>query len=120
MLFGVFMDTTIDTTVSGHALEQPDIEEVSLVSVLDALSDPVRLRIVGELAGGEERSCGSIQLPVGKSTCTHHFRVLREAGLIRTRLEGKTRLNSLRIEELARRFPGLVESVLAAAARDGV
>jgi hypothetical protein len=46
--------------------------------------------------------------------------VLRDAGVIRTRLEGKTRLNSLRIDELERRFPGLLPSVLAAAPRDGV
>ena len=50
-----------------------------------------------------------------KSTCTHHFKVLREAGVIRQRLEGTTRLNSLRREELEQRFPGLLGSVLRAA-----
>ena len=51
-----------------------------------------------------------------KSTCTHHFRVLREAGVIRQRVEGTTRLNSLRREDLDSRFPGLLDSVLQAAA----
>ena len=60
---------------------QPHTEELELVSVLHALSDPVRLEIVRALAeSGEGRPCGSFQVPVTKSTLTHHFRVLREAG----------------------------------------
>jgi DNA-binding transcriptional ArsR family regulator len=116
------MEMTIDTTVSGQvdAIEHPGVDAFDLVAVLSALSDPIRLRIVRELAGGAERSCGSFELPVGKSTCTHHFRVLREAGLIRTRLDGKTRMNSLRAAELEQRFPGLIGSVLTAAASDGL
>jgi DNA-binding transcriptional ArsR family regulator len=92
--------------------EQPEIE---LAAVLHALSDPVRLRIVAGLAAEDKRTCGSFDLPVTKSTCTHHFRVLREAGVIRQQLEGTTRLNSLRREDLDTRFPGLLDSVLAAA-----
>jgi DNA-binding transcriptional ArsR family regulator len=95
----------------------PPPERIELASVLHALSDPMRLRIVAGLAGGGERTCGSFDLPVVKSTCTHHFKVLREAGLIRQRLEGTTRLNSLRREDLERRFPGLLDAVLGAAAR---
>ena len=54
--------------------------------MLHALSDPVRLRIVAALAvAGGEPSCGSFDLPVTKSTCTHHFKVLREAGVIHQR-----------------------------------
>jgi DNA-binding transcriptional ArsR family regulator len=87
---------------------------LELAAVLHALSDPMRLRIVAALAGGQERSCKSIDLPVVKSTCTHHFRVLREAGVIRQRVEGTTRLNSLRREDLDERFPGLVDAVLSA------
>jgi len=100
-----------------ESLLHPERDEIALASVLHALSDPMRLRIVGMLAGGGERSCGSFDLPVVKSTCTHHFRVLREAGVIHQRLEGTTRMNSLRREELDSRFPGLLESVLAASAR---
>ena len=95
-------------------LVHPDRDELELCAVLHALSDPVRLRIVADLLPGDERSCKSFDLPVVKSTCTHHFRVLREAGVIRQRLEGTTRFNSLRREDLDSRFPGLVEAVLGA------
>ena len=98
-------------------LPHPGRQEIELGSVLHALSDPIRLRIVAALAHGEERSCKSIDLPVVKSTCTHHFRVLREAGVIRQRQEGTARLNSLRRAELEGRFPGLLEAVLRAADR---
>jgi len=66
------------------------------------------------LASGEERTCCSFDLPVVKSTGTHHFRVLREAGVIRQRVEGKTRLSALRREDLEARFPGLLDAVLRA------
>jgi DNA-binding transcriptional ArsR family regulator len=94
----------------------PEQHEIELAAVLHALSDPMRLRIVAGLAAEDKRTCGSFDLPVTKSTCTHHFRVLREAGVIRQRLEGTTRLNSLRREDLDTRFPGLLDSVLTAAA----
>jgi DNA-binding transcriptional ArsR family regulator len=94
----------------------PEQHEIELAAVLHALSDPMRLRIVAGLAVEDKRTCGSFDLPVTKSTCTHHFRVLREAGVIRQRLEGTTRLNSLRREDLDTRFPGLLDSVLKAAA----
>lgn len=96
-------------------LAHPVAEEIQLEAVLHALSDPMRLKIVAGLAVGVPRTCKSFDLPVTKSTCTHHFRVLREAGVIRQRLEGTTRLNSLRREDLDRRFPGLLDSVLRAA-----
>jgi DNA-binding transcriptional ArsR family regulator len=96
-------------------LSHPTRAEIELAAVLHALSDPMRLRIVAGLAGEDKRTCKSFELPVTKSTCTHHFRVLREAGVIRQRLEGTTRLNSLRREDLDERFPGLLDSVLRAA-----
>jgi DNA-binding transcriptional ArsR family regulator len=97
---------------AAEALSHPEAHEIVLPAVLHALSDPVRLRIVHGLAGGEPRTCGSFGLPVTKSTCTHHFRVLREAGVIRQRLEGTTKLNTLRRHELDQRFPGLLDAVL--------
>ena len=94
----------------------PAQAELELGAVLHALSDPVRLRIVAELARREgEYTCGSFALPVTKSTCTHHFKVLREAGLIHQRPQGTTRLNRLRREDLEVRFPGLLETILQAA-----
>ena len=93
-------------------------EEASLERVLHALSDPVRLQIVAALAENGESSCGSFDVPVTKSTCTHHFRVLREAGIIRQRQVGTTRLNELRRAELDSSFPGLLDTILHAAAAD--
>ena len=77
----------------------------------------VRLKIVAALAGGDgELSCGSFEVPVTKSTCTHHFRILREAGVIHQRQVGTSRLNTLRREDLEARFPGLLETIVQAAA----
>src|SRR5512142_454287 len=101
-------DAAAGAVPASEALLHPARDEIELPAVLHALSDPMRLRIVAALARGDERTCGSFELPVVKSTCTHHFRVLREAGVIRQRLEGTTRLNSLRREDLDSRFPGLV------------
>jgi DNA-binding transcriptional ArsR family regulator len=98
------------------ALHHPDQDEISLAAVLHSLSDPQRLHIVRELAGDTEpRPCGTIELNVAKSTMTHHFRVLREAGVIRQERSGTTKLTSLRREDLDARFPGLLDSVLSAA-----
>ncbi len=97
----------------------PACDELELGAVLHALSDPVRLRIVAELAYGEgECTCGSFELPVTKSTCTHHFKVLREAGVIKQRQQGTTRLNALRRIDLETRFPGLLETILRSAELD--
>jgi DNA-binding transcriptional ArsR family regulator len=99
-------------------IAHPTVDEIELAAVLHALSDPVRLRIVAALADGEELRCGGIDVPVTKSTCTHHFRVLREAGVLRQRQEGTARLNALRREELDSRFPGLLDTILDAAYSD--
>src|ERR671936_1982954 len=98
-----------------HPITHPDADEIELAAVLHALSDPVRLRIVASLAAGDaEQACGSFELPVTKSTCTHHFRVLREAGVINQRPEGTTRVNTLRRDDLEARFPGLLATILRA------
>ncbi len=109
-----FTAATKESIVVAEALTHPERGEFELAAVLHALSDPMRLRIVAALAAGEERTCKSIDLPVVKSTCTHHFRVLREAGVIRQRQEGTARLNSLRRDDLESRFPGLLDAVLVA------
>ena len=103
--------------MSTEAIAHPRRDELELSAILHALSDPVRLRIVAGLAAGDgERTCGSFDLPVTKSTCTHHFRVLREAGLIHQRQVGTARINTLRRDDLESRFPGLLSTVLRAAA----
>lgn len=105
----------MDVVLTPTAITHPERAELELAAVLHALSDPMRLKIVAALAAGDERACGSFQLPVTKSTCTHHFKVLREAGVIRQRQEGTSRLNTLRRDDLEARFPGLLDTVLAAA-----
>ena|SRR5436305_5995419 len=105
------------STPSAEPIAHPAREELELSAVLHALSDPVRLMIVAELATDErEYTCGSFELPVTKSTCTHHFKVLREAGLIKQRQQGTTRLNQLRRADLEARFPGVLDTILKAAA----
>jgi DNA-binding transcriptional ArsR family regulator len=94
----------------------PPTEDIELPTVLHALSDPQRLHIVRELSTDPEpRPCGAFDVNVSKSTCTHHFRVLREAGVIRQEQIGTSRLNSLRRDDLDGRFPGLLDAVLASA-----
>jgi DNA-binding transcriptional ArsR family regulator len=100
---------------AGSQIPHPAREEIELASVLHALSDPVRLAVVKTIADGREWTCNSFELPVSKSTCTHHFRVLREAGVIRQRVDGTTKLNALRREDLEARFPGLIDAVLGTA-----
>ncbi len=100
-------------------ISHPERDEIHLEGVLHALSDPVRLCIARELAeAGGERRCGSFKHEVTKSTMTHHFKVLREAGIIRQRQEATLRLTSLRREDLDARFPGLLERILEAAGKE--
>jgi DNA-binding transcriptional ArsR family regulator len=98
-------------------LHHPDVAEIDLASVLHALSDPVRLEIVRSLACDPcgELACGAIPLPVTKATASHHFKVLRLAGVIAQRDQGTRRITSLRKDDLEARFPGLLDSVLRAA-----
>jgi DNA-binding transcriptional ArsR family regulator len=103
--------TTSEEIVSAHL--HPEATELDLSAVLHALSDPVRRSIVERLALAGEVPCGGFGLTVTPSTRTHHFRVLREAGLIEQREEGNRKLNSLRRDEIDARFPGLLASVLS-------
>jgi DNA-binding transcriptional ArsR family regulator len=92
----------------------PSCAELELPAVLHALSDPARLQIVRQLSIGDECTCGTFDLGLSKATLSHHFRVLRESGVVRTRPEGRTRMLSLRKAELDERFPGLLDAVLSA------
>jgi DNA-binding transcriptional ArsR family regulator len=90
--------------------------ELDGLAVVKALADPVRLSIVRQLAGCPEQTCGSIAVPVGKSTATHHFKQLEAAGIIGQRTEGRCTFLHLRRAELDAAFPGLIDSVLRATA----
>jgi DNA-binding transcriptional ArsR family regulator len=97
----------------------PDVREIALQQVLEALVDPVRRSIVTQLRDtAADIACGSFDLTVSKSTATHHFRVLREAGLIRQHYVGTSRMNTLRDTEFDEVFPGLLDAVIAADRRD--
>ena len=83
----------------------------TLSEVLAALSDPARLEIVRELAKGE-RACGTFAVQLSHATISHHLSVLREAGVVGTRADGKQRINFLRRDEMERDFPGLLNAIL--------
>src|ERR1700758_2774903 len=94
----------------------PAKEEISLAGVLGALSDPMRLKILRKLL---ERRDGCLSCSeaapcpdMAKSTLSHHFRILRDAGLIRTTKQGVENLNSVRWEEVNARFPGLIKAIM--------
>jgi DNA-binding transcriptional ArsR family regulator len=84
------------------------------LAVLQALSDPVRLEIVRQLAAADEIQCGEIAVPVHKSTASHHFKTLLGAGVITEREAGRCKYFRLQRDELDRRYPGLIDSVLRA------
>jgi DNA-binding transcriptional ArsR family regulator len=93
--------------------KEPARRELSLTAVLYALSDEVRLGIVRQLAARGEQPCGVFEVDRPKSSLSHHFRVLRESGVVSTRKDGKTLMNTLRQEDLDARFPGLMGAVLS-------
>lgn len=98
-----------------RSLSHPETEAVRIDTVLAALADPVRRRIVLQLSDDVgAQACSAFDLPVTKSTSTHHFRVLREAGVISQHYSGNKILNQLRVEDLESRFPGLLDAILIA------
>lgn len=90
----------------------PEREQIRLENVLFALGNPLRLDIVRTLAEQGELACGNLRKDIAKSTMTHHWRVLRDSGVIWQRPQGRENLISLRREDLEARFPGLLETLL--------
>ena len=107
-------------TVQSDDTTAPDLAAIDVLTVLQALSDPVRLAIVRQLAGCTEGAtglmCGQLEIPVSKSTGSHHLKTLHNAGVTAERAQGVCKYIRLRRSELDERFPGLLDSVLAAAA----
>ncbi|MDP9868433.1 MULTISPECIES: ArsR/SmtB family transcription factor [Streptosporangium] len=96
----------------GRTPSHLEVSQFDLQRVLEALVDPVRRSIVTQLdASGEDLKCGAFDMPVSKSTATHHFKVLREAGLIRQYYVGTSRMNALRRAEMDEAFPGLLDAL---------
>lgn len=94
-------------------IKNTPIEQVELTDLMYALSDPTRLEIIKCLKkGNREMTCGEIDLARPKSSMSHHFKILRNAGIVYTEVSGKEHLNSLRINELEKKFPGVLKSIL--------
>lgn len=100
------------------AVNHPTREQIKLEHLFAALANPLRLEVVRKLAAGGEHACGSLVEGVSKSTLTHHWRVLREGGVICQRPVGREQLLMLRREDLDARFPGLLDALLDAVGSD--
>ncbi|MDK1494501.1 helix-turn-helix transcriptional regulator [Sinorhizobium sp. 7-81] len=98
-------------------LPHPTADQITLSNVLAALGDPTRLAIVGYLARreGQPTMCLNFTDFGSKTNISYHLAKLREAGITRTEVSGTSRLITLRRNELDSRFPGLLDSIIAAA-----
>jgi DNA-binding transcriptional ArsR family regulator len=89
------------------------MEQVKITDIMYALSDPARVEIVRMIAAeGRPMTCGELNSDRPKSSMSHHFKILRDSGIIETRIEGKEHLNSLRVGELEKKFPGLLKTII--------
>lgn len=96
-----------------RSIKHPPIEQIELTDIMYALSDPARLEIIRCLKNeGRAMTCGELDLGRAKSSMSHHFKILRSAGLVLTEIEGKEHMNSLRLAELEKKFPGLLKTIL--------
>ena len=97
---------------------EPAAQDFQLPRILAALADPHRLATVRFVAQHGESWCGQVMeeagLPMSKSTFSHHLRILREAGVLTKRIQGARGYTQLRKDDLDRRFPGLIDSIVAA------
>ncbi|MGY1965774.1 ArsR/SmtB family transcription factor [Nocardia gipuzkoensis] len=109
-----------DRIMEMRPLPQPSTADIDLVRVLSALADPVRLELVRALAGEREPlSCNvrEFDVEITAATASHHWKVLRDAGVTTTFASGRNRLVQLRRADLNERFPGLLDAVIAGAQR---
>ena len=95
-------------------VHHPQTSELDLAKVLQALSDPVRLRLVQTLAAGKDLPCSALCLGRPKSSMSYHFKAMIQAGLLRVHVVGNVHANNLRLDDLESRFPGLLSAVLRA------
>lgn len=100
-------------------LTHPSIDDISVEGILHALSDPVRVAIFSDIVGSDcAHNCSSFltvsEKAIPKSTLSQHFRILREAGLIRGERHGVEMYNVSRCDEVEQRFPGLIKAIVTA------
>ena len=95
-------------------IKHPKLDQIELTDIMYALSDPARVEIIKALStcGAKTQTCSELQCDRPKSSMSHHFKILRESGLLETQIEGKEYKNSLRTSELEKKFPGLMKSIL--------
>jgi DNA-binding transcriptional ArsR family regulator len=101
-------------TAMGKELHHPKREEIELSAVLEALSEPTRREIVLRLLKEGEAPCQTFDATAPKSNLSYHYARLREAGVTQTRIAGPYRMISVRVDDLAARFPGLLDAIVAA------
>jgi DNA-binding transcriptional ArsR family regulator len=101
-------------TAMAKELHHPERDEIELSAVLEALSEPTRREIVLRLLEDGEAPCQAFDATAPKSNLSYHYARLREAGVTRTRLVGPYRMISVRVDDLAARFPGLLDAIVAA------
>lgn len=97
------------TTLVMKTYRHPEIKSVTLADIMQALSDPCRIKIVRHLLSEPERAfaCNEIPLKVNKATRSHHFDILRASGLAKSTVQGTKCLTVLRYAEIEKKFPGL-------------
>jgi DNA-binding transcriptional ArsR family regulator len=97
--------------IAREKIAHPAAAALDLATIMRTVGDPLRLDIVRLLADDVPRPCSEVSAAMGLpvSTCSYHLRLLREAGVTRTRAEGTQRFISLRRDDLEDRFPGLVD-----------
>jgi DNA-binding transcriptional ArsR family regulator len=94
-------------------IKHPLIEHIELADIMYAFSDSTRIDIVRQLGeSSRPMTCGELGLGRPKSSMSHHFKILREAGIIETTVEGKGHFNLLRLKELNIKFPNLLNTLL--------
>jgi DNA-binding transcriptional ArsR family regulator len=111
-----FMTNLIAPSDLPPPLPEPPVENLRLETVMGALADPLRLTVIRKLlmeSEGYDHACGWFGFDRPKSSLTHHFKALREAGLIHQRQYGLERRSRVRTEDLDARFPGLLDLVRA-------
>jgi DNA-binding transcriptional ArsR family regulator len=98
-----------------RTIKHPRIDQIDLTDVMHALADPARVEIVRRLAAAAgPLACNDIVPDRPKSTMSHHFKILRDAGILHTEVEGTEHKNRLRLAELEKKFPGLMKALLRA------
>ena len=100
-------------------LFHPSVKDVTVEAILHASSDPVRVAIYAGIVGQDcTHNCVAFsnisEKPIPKSTLSQHFKILREAGLIRGERQGVEMHNTSRCAEIDKRFPGLIGSIVTA------